>query len=131
MHIYEVIKHVCDIVRYCIAIRMVVALRKQLMVFKVPCYVVRNKVDQDAFNNLQDHGACVEETLAEIRLELLDYHCDPQRIFLLSAKQPDFQDFDFKALLHTMAEDVRLSVEIYSYSYRLYCVSHMLYNKNE
>lgn len=79
------------------------------MAFKVPCYVVRNKVDEDASNNLADNGACVEETLAEIRLELTDYHCDPERIFLVSAKKPEFQDFDFRALLHTMAEDVHLS----------------------
>lgn len=83
-----------------------VELIRQLMVFKVPYYVVRNKVDQDAINNAQDNDLDVEETLAEIRTELLDYGCDPTRTFCISAKHPECPDFDFNLLLHAMAVDV-------------------------
>lgn len=81
-------------------------LLKQLVDFQVPCYVIRNKVDQDTENNKQDNGLTAEETLAEIRLELLSYGCQPTRIFLVSSKRPDSTDFDFQVLLHSMAEDV-------------------------
>lgn len=83
-------------------------LLKQLEDFKVPCYVIRNKVDQDTENNLQDNGLCAEETLAEIRFELLQYGCPRDRIFLVSAKHPHLSDFDFQNLLHTMADDVSM-----------------------
>ncbi|CAJ1457016.1 unnamed protein product [Effrenium voratum] len=80
-------------------------LLKQLEEYKVPCYIVRNKVDQDAINNAQDNDMDAEDTLAEIRQELLP-RCDPKRIFLVSAKHPECSKFDFQALLHRMAEDV-------------------------
>lgn len=78
----------------------------ELREFKVPYYVVRNKVDQDAVNNEQDNGASVKETVAEIRCELLENGCDPSRTFLISAKHPECADFDFAQLLRAMAADV-------------------------
>eukprot|EP00930_Biecheleria_cincta_P013174 TRINITY_DN11890_c0_g1_i1.p1 TRINITY_DN11890_c0_g1~~TRINITY_DN11890_c0_g1_i1.p1 ORF type:complete len:669 (-),score=110.68 TRINITY_DN11890_c0_g1_i1:204-2018(-) len=81
-------------------------LQKQLMEFKVPCYVVRNKVDQDAINNAQDNDVNVDDTMQEIRQELLDHGCDPKKMFLISAKHPGCPKFDFGALLHCMASDV-------------------------
>mmetsp|Transcript_92793 Transcript_92793/g.276822 ORF Transcript_92793/g.276822 Transcript_92793/m.276822 type:complete len:418 (+) Transcript_92793:184-1437(+) len=77
----------------------------QLSAFKVPYYVVRNKVDQDAVNNEQDNGSSVKETLAEIRHEMVENGCDPSRTFLLSAKHPECPDFDFGLLLRAMAAD--------------------------
>eukprot|EP00421_Protoceratium_reticulatum_P012982 CAMPEP_0168391338 /NCGR_PEP_ID=MMETSP0228-20121227/17935_1 /TAXON_ID=133427 /ORGANISM="Protoceratium reticulatum, Strain CCCM 535 (=CCMP 1889)" /LENGTH=430 /DNA_ID=CAMNT_0008404653 /DNA_START=12 /DNA_END=1302 /DNA_ORIENTATION=- len=78
----------------------------QLLTFEVPYYVVRNKVDQDAFNNAQDNNTSVHDTVAEIRAELVEYGCDPARTFLISAKDPACPDFDFGALLRAMAQDV-------------------------
>mmetsp|Transcript_44730 Transcript_44730/g.97183 ORF Transcript_44730/g.97183 Transcript_44730/m.97183 type:complete len:354 (-) Transcript_44730:139-1200(-) len=83
-------------------------LLKQLEDFKVPCYVVRNKVDQDTENNKQDNCLCPLETLAEIRSELMQYGCNRDRIFLVSAKHPQLSDFDFQNLLYTMADDVSM-----------------------
>ena len=54
----------------------------------------------------QDNDAGVEETLSEIRSELLEYSCDPARTFLISAKHPECADFDFGLLLRAMAADV-------------------------
>lgn len=82
-----------------------VELMGQLLQFRVPYYVVRNKVDQDTVNNLQDNDIGVEETLTEIRNELREHGCDPARTFLISAKQPECGDFDFGQLLHRMATD--------------------------
>mmetsp|Transcript_94978 Transcript_94978/g.188139 ORF Transcript_94978/g.188139 Transcript_94978/m.188139 type:complete len:343 (-) Transcript_94978:297-1325(-) len=79
---------------------------QQLLAFKVPYYVVRNKVDQDVVNNAEDNGARVDETLSEIRQELLHNGCDPLRTFLISAKDPHCGHYDFGLLLRTMALDV-------------------------
>lgn len=83
-----------------------VELLSQLVDFKVPYYIVRNKVDQDVVNNLQDNGTDVKETLDEIRSELLENGCDATRSFLISAKEPSCPDYDFAALLRHMAADV-------------------------
>lgn len=84
------------------------ALMRQLQEFQVPYYIVRNKVDQDVFNNAEDNNRSVEESLAEIRHELVDRGCDPARSFLISAKNPQCADFEFGNLLRTMANDVVL-----------------------
>merc|ERR1740121_920816 len=84
-----------------------VELINQLMGFKVPYYVVRNKVDHDCKNNLEDNDICVEATLREIRDELIENGCDPQRTFLIAAKHPDRSDFDFDRLMCTMASDAK------------------------
>lgn len=81
-------------------------LLNQLVVFKVPYYIVRNKVDQDAVNNAEDYDVGVEETMTEIRSELSENGCDPKRTFLISAKHPERAEFEFGALLATMAADV-------------------------
>lgn len=83
-------------------------LMTQLLDFKVPYYVVRNKVDQDVQNNAEDNGATVEESLSEIRRELVDRGCDTTRTFLISAKHPECADFEFGLLLRMMASDVVL-----------------------
>merc|ERR1719343_1060357 len=72
-----------------------VQLINQLAGFQVPYYVVRNKVDQDAQNNLEDNGMALEETLREIRDELIEHGCDTRRTFLIAAKHPDRSDLDF------------------------------------
>jgi len=82
------------------------ALMRQLQEFKVPYYIVRNKVDQDVANNAEDNHSTLEESLAEIRHELFDRGCDPSRTFLISAKNPQCADFEFGMLLRTMANDV-------------------------
>lgn len=82
------------------------ALMRQLQEFKVPYYIVRNKVDQDVANNAEDNSRSLEESLAEIRHELFDRGCDPTRTFLISAKNPQCADFEFGMLLRTMANDV-------------------------
>lgn len=82
------------------------ALMRQLQQFKVPYYIVRNKVDQDVVNNAEDHNCSLEESLAEIRHELFDRGCEPARTFLISAKNPRCADFEFGMLLRTMANDV-------------------------
>lgn len=82
-----------------------VDLINQLMGFKVPYFVVRNKVDQDAQNNLEDNDMSVEETLREIRDELIEHGCDPHRTFLVAAKCPDRSELDFGRLMYTMASD--------------------------
>merc|ERR1719473_2528305 len=82
------------------------ALMRQLQEFQVPYYIVRNKVDQDVANNVEDNNRSVEESLAEIRHELFDRGCDPARTFLISAKNPQCADFEFGMLLRTMANDV-------------------------
>jgi len=79
---------------------------QQLLAFKVPYYIVRNKVDQDVANNLEDNGVGVNDTLSEIRQELLHNGCDPLRTFLISAKHPDSDHYDFGLLIRTMALDV-------------------------
>lgn len=84
------------------------SLMNQLVDFKVPYYIVRNKVDQDVQNNAEDNGASVEESLSEIRSELRDRGCDPARTFLISAKHPECADFEFGLLLRMMASDVVL-----------------------
>mmetsp|Transcript_155528 Transcript_155528/g.270553 ORF Transcript_155528/g.270553 Transcript_155528/m.270553 type:complete len:444 (+) Transcript_155528:79-1410(+) len=84
------------------------SLMNQLMDFKVPYYIVRNKVDQDVQNNAEDNGASVEDSLSEIRSELRDRGCDPARTFLISAKHPQCADFEFGLLLRMMASDVVL-----------------------
>jgi len=78
----------------------------QLLGFKVPYYIVRNKVDQDATNNLQDNGVSVPDTMNEIKKELTENGCDPTRTFLISAKHPECADYDFGLLLRAMAADV-------------------------
>lgn len=82
------------------------ALMRQLQEFKVPYYIVRNKVDQDVANNAEDNFCTVEESLGEIRHELVDRGCDPSRTFLVSAKKPQCLDYEFGKLLRTMATDV-------------------------
>jgi len=82
------------------------ALMRQLQEFQVPYYIVRNKVDQDVVNNADDHNRGVEETLAEIRYELVDRGCELSRTFLISAKNPKCQDYEFGMLLQMMANDV-------------------------
>jgi len=79
---------------------------QQLLAFKVPYYLVRNKVDQDVVNNIEDNGVSVEATVSEIRRELLENGCDPARTFLISAKHPDCAYLDFGLLLRAMALDV-------------------------
>eukprot|EP00929_Paragymnodinium_shiwhaense_P076465 TRINITY_DN39324_c0_g1_i1.p1 TRINITY_DN39324_c0_g1~~TRINITY_DN39324_c0_g1_i1.p1 ORF type:complete len:604 (-),score=113.01 TRINITY_DN39324_c0_g1_i1:413-2224(-) len=78
----------------------------QLANFKVPYYLVRNKCDQDVVNNAQDNNAPLEDTLAEIRAELIEHGMDPKRTFLISAKHPDSSSLDFATLLRAMALDV-------------------------
>lgn len=82
------------------------SLMQQLQEFKVPYYLVRNKVDQDVANNAEDNGRSLEASLAEIRHELFQQGCDPSRTFLISAKHPQCADFEFGLLLRTMANDV-------------------------
>ena len=83
-----------------------VDLMHRLLDFRVPYYIVRNKVDQDIVNNEGDNNASVEETLSEIRQELAGNGCDPLRTFLVSAKFPDRSDLDFGLLFRAMANDV-------------------------
>jgi len=80
----------------------------QLVDFKVPYYIARNKVDQDITNNEQDNGASVDETLAEIRIEMTHNGCDANRTFLISAKHPESADYDFGHMLRAMAGDLAL-----------------------
>merc|ERR1719265_138338 len=79
----------------------------ELCEFRVPLYMVRNKVDQDVRNNAQDHGATAEETLAEIRQEMVSLGCKPECTHLLSAKCPEESDYEFAKLLKAMADDVQ------------------------
>jgi len=79
------------------------SLLKELRDYQVPCYLVRNKVDQDVMNNAQDNEMSAEETLRFLRCELSSV---PARSFLVSARHPDCAKFDFQALLHAMADDV-------------------------
>ncbi|CAE7206872.1 IRGC [Symbiodinium natans] len=78
---------------------------KELKEFDVPCYLVRNKVDQDVMNNAQDNEMSTEETLRALRRELAP-NSAPARAFLVSAKHPDCAKFDFQSLLRAMADDV-------------------------
>mmetsp|Transcript_65159 Transcript_65159/g.121464 ORF Transcript_65159/g.121464 Transcript_65159/m.121464 type:complete len:370 (-) Transcript_65159:17-1126(-) len=83
-----------------------VDLIERLLEFKVPYYILRNKVDQDMLNNAQDNNATPEETLAEIRQDLKSNGCDPLRTFLVSARFPERSDLEFGLLLRAMAHDV-------------------------
>merc|ERR1719235_1074813 len=78
----------------------------QLRQFRVPVYIVRNKVDQDVTNNAQDNDATPAETLGQIRRDLLAHGCDPDCTFLISAKRPKSADLEFGELLRAMADDV-------------------------
>lgn len=80
-------------------------LLQQLAEFKVPYYIVRNKVDQDAVNNAEDYDIGVEETKLEIRKELIENGCEASRTFLVSAKHPERAEFEFGELLQAMASD--------------------------
>lgn len=79
----------------------------QLVRFRVPYYMVRNKVDQDVKNNYEDHGASAADTLHEIREEMTSMGCDASRTHLLSAKSPESSDYEFAKLLKSMADDVQ------------------------
>mmetsp|Transcript_27408 Transcript_27408/g.64008 ORF Transcript_27408/g.64008 Transcript_27408/m.64008 type:complete len:372 (-) Transcript_27408:240-1355(-) len=83
-----------------------VELMQQLLEFAVPYYILRNKVDQDILNNAEDNNATPEETLMEIRQDMIGNGCDPLRTFLVSAKFPERSDLEFGLLLRAMAADV-------------------------
>lgn len=84
--------------------------------YKVPWYYVRNKLDQDIASNLHDHGKSPEETIAELKADLVrNMRAVPgaselpaSRVFVLSAR-PDEPHGHWREFSACIAKDLETS----------------------
>jgi len=81
-----------------------VRIMENLVHFNVPCYPIRNKVDQDIQNN--DDDLEEEELIANLRRDT-EEKLRSSRVYLISAKDLDREGLDGRILYNYIIESIR------------------------